>query len=60
MNGILGFSSLLSKQVIIIAQTAYGILGDSEKAIESGCDNYISKPITYDILSGLIHKYLGD
>jgi CheY-like chemotaxis protein len=47
----------LSKHAIIIAQTAYSILGDSEKAIESGCDDYISKPITLDILSGVIHKY---
>jgi len=47
----------LSKHVIIIAQTAYGILGDWEKARESGCDDYISKPITQDILSGLMHKY---
>ena len=48
----------LSKHVIIIAQTAYGILGDWEKAIESGCDDYISKPITQDKLSELMHKYL--
>ncbi len=47
----------LSKHAIIIAQTAYSILGDSKKAIESGCDDYISKPITLDILSGVIHKY---
>ncbi len=49
----------LSKHVIIIAQTAYGILGDWEKAKESGCDDYISKPITSHILSDLMHKYLG-
>jgi PAS domain S-box-containing protein len=47
----------LSKLVIIIAQTAYGILGDWEKARESGCDDYISKPITSHILSDLMHKY---
>jgi CheY-like chemotaxis protein len=50
----------LSEHVIIIAQTAYGILGDWEKAKESGCDDYISKPITSHILSDLMHKYLGD
>jgi PAS domain S-box-containing protein len=47
----------LSKHVTIIAQTAYGILGDWEKARESGCDDYISKPITSHILSDLMHKY---
>ena len=33
------------KNVIIIAQTAYGLLGDSEKIIASGFDDYIVKPI---------------
>ena len=47
----------LNKDVLIIAQTAYGILGDREKAIESGCNDYISKPITQGKLSELIHKY---
>jgi PAS domain S-box-containing protein len=47
----------LSKEVIIIAQTAYGIMGDREKAIESGCDDYMTKPISFDTLSGFIHKY---
>jgi PAS domain S-box-containing protein len=34
-----------NKDVIIIAQTAYGLAGDKEKAIEVGCDDYIAKPI---------------
>ena len=33
------------KDVIIIAQTAYGLLGDREKFTESGFDDYIIKPI---------------
>ncbi len=47
----------LSEHVLIIAQTAYGILGDWEKARESGCDDYITKPISSHILSELMHKY---
>lgn len=45
------------KQVIIIAQTAYGLANDREKAIQSGCNDYISKPINKDELYRLINKY---
>lgn len=35
----------LRKDLIIIAQTAYSLLGDREKIISSGFDEYIVKPI---------------
>ena len=38
--------------VIIIAQTAYGLLGDKEKIIESGFNDYIIKPILSQNLIG--------
>ena len=34
-----------NKDVIIIAQTAFGIIGNREKAIKAGCNDYISIPI---------------
>ena len=49
-----------NKDVIIIAQTAYALAGDREKAIEAGCNNYISKPIKKDKLLKMIEKYLGN
>jgi signal transduction histidine kinase/CheY-like chemotaxis protein len=44
-------------EVIIIAQTAFAMAGDKEKAIKSGCNNYISKPINKAELLSLIQKY---
>ncbi len=48
-----------NKEVIIVAQTAYALSGDREKAIEAGCNDYISKPIKGDDLKGLIEKYFS-
>jgi len=45
------------EHVVIIAQTAYGLANDREKALQAGCDDYISKPIKKDELYGLINKY---
>ncbi|HEX5743347.1 MAG TPA: ATP-binding protein, partial [Flavobacteriaceae bacterium] len=46
-----------NKEVIIIAQTAYGLSGDREKSIESGCNDYIKKPINKTALQAMIQKY---
>ena len=45
------------KEVIIIAQTAYAQIGDSDKAILAGCNDYISKPINRDELMTILEKY---
>ncbi|MEI6061613.1 MAG: response regulator [Bacteroidota bacterium] len=45
-----------NKNVIIIAQTAFGLPGDREKAIEAGCNDYIAKPIEIALLLELIQK----
>ncbi len=42
----------------IIAQTAFALLGDKNKSLENGCDDYISKPVKKDVLINLIRKYL--
>ena len=43
----------------IIAQTAYAINGDREKAIDVGCNEYITKPIRKDKLFALLEQFLG-
>ena len=42
----------------IIAQTAYGLAEERDKCLESGCNDYISKPIDPKNLLMLIAKYL--
>jgi CheY-like chemotaxis protein len=41
------------ENIIIIAQTAYGLLGDKEKILSSGFNDYIIKPI---LIQNLIEK----
>ncbi|MFC2111218.1 PAS domain S-box protein [Bacteroidota bacterium] len=48
----------LNKDVPIIAQTAYALEGDREKALEVGCDDYISKPIDKDELLEKIERLI--
>jgi len=59
MNGYIATKQIrqFNKEVVIIAQTAYSISGDREKAIEAGCNDYISKPISRASLYGLINSY---
>jgi len=46
-----------NKDVIIIAQTAFALSGDREKAINAECNDFITKPINKDELLSLIQKY---
>jgi len=47
-----------NKDLLIIAQTAYAMQGDREKAIEAGCNDYISKPINKILLFEIINRLL--
>jgi PAS domain S-box-containing protein len=65
MPGINGYEATrqirqFNKDVIIIAQTAYGMLGDMGKAVQAGCNDYISKPINSGLLKELIQKYFSE
>jgi PAS domain S-box-containing protein len=42
----------------VIAQTAYAFGSDREKALEAGCNDYISKPMKRETLLLIINKYL--
>jgi PAS domain S-box-containing protein len=42
----------------IVAQTAYAMSGDREKATEAGCDDYISKPINREKFLQMVERLL--
>ncbi|MFA7359608.1 MAG: PocR ligand-binding domain-containing protein [Candidatus Kapaibacterium sp.] len=43
--------------IIIIAQTAYALAGDEEKAITAGCNGYLPKPLKQESIDKLLLKY---
>lgn len=45
-------------KVIIVAVTAYGLRGDREKALESGCNHYLSKPLQIEELISIMDNRL--
>jgi two-component system cell cycle response regulator DivK len=51
-------SQMNFKNTPIIALTAHAMKGDREKAIEAGCDGYISKPINIHEIPDQIKSYL--
>jgi hypothetical protein len=62
MPGLNGYEAArqirqFNKDIVIIAQTAFGLSGDREKAIAAGCNDYVSKPIDINLLRKIIQNH---
>jgi len=48
----------LIPEMPVIIQSAYAMQSTKEEAIESGCDDFITKPIKVETLLAILHRHL--
>ena len=51
-------ASVITKDIPIIAVTAYAMKGDEQKILDTGCNAYVSKPINTQELPLIVEKYI--
>jgi CheY-like chemotaxis protein len=47
----------LLREIPIIALTAHALVGDRERALEAGCDDYLAKPLNLRELAQKLRRY---
>ncbi|MBI1794335.1 MAG: response regulator [Chloroflexi bacterium] len=52
-------ADLETKHIPIIALTAHTLPGDRKRALEAGCDDYLSKPMNIELFTETVEKNLA-
>ena len=47
-----------SRQIPIVAMTANAMVGDRERCLDAGMDDYVSKPIERDVVFAMLAKWV--
>ena len=48
-----------TRDIVVVALTAYAMKGDEQKALDAGCDGYVAKPIDTRLLAATVERYLA-
>ena len=48
----------INPSISVIAQTAFAMADDKQKALDAGCDDYLPKPIDFKELNELLRIYI--
>lgn len=46
--------------IIVIGLSAHAMSGDKQKALDAGCDNYLTKPLNDDLMFDMLEEYLEE